>query len=102
MSEDKNEAEPLIGQAGVEAAQGYVPMPAVETPPDPELDIHTAVEELRASRRAEDPIDKPEYQRLDTGEKAPENETVSLERAASDLSAYHGQQAVERAKSISE
>ncbi len=102
MSEDKNEAEPLIVQAGVEAAQGYVPMPAAETPPDPELDIHTAVEELRASRPAEDPIDKPEYQRLDTGEKAPENETVSLERAASDLSAYHGQQAVERAKSISE
>ncbi|HWI67126.1 MAG TPA: hypothetical protein VNS88_01885, partial [Nitrospiraceae bacterium] len=67
-----------------------------------EIDIKTAVEELRASRPAEEPIEAIEYKRLENGEKAPENETVSLERAADDLTAYHSQQSVERAKSISE
>jgi hypothetical protein len=54
MSEDRNEAgqftEPLTGQAGVEAAQGYVPMPSDEPPEQPASDIDTEVARLRASR----------------------------------------------------
>jgi len=104
MSEDRNEqfAEPLVGREGVEAEFGYKRMPEDKPSAQAEIDIKTAVEELRASRPAEEPIEAIEYKRLENGEKAPENETVSLERAADDLTAYHSQQSVERAKSISE
>jgi hypothetical protein len=71
MSEDRNEAgqftEPLTGQAGVEAAQGYVPMPSDEPPEQPASDIDTEVARLRASRPPEEPIEKLEYLQLDTG-----------------------------------
>jgi hypothetical protein len=89
-------SEPLLGREGIEADLGYKPMPEPEDRPEPESDIKAEVERLQASRApADDPVVPIEYQRLDTGEKAPTNETVDLDRAAKDLSTYHGQQADE-------
>ena len=105
MSEDRNEAgqftEPLTGQAGVEAVHGYVPMPSAEPPEQPASDLDTEVARLRASRPAEEPLEKLQYLKLDTGEPAPENETLTIEKAADNLSNYRTQQHLEKAKSIS-
>jgi hypothetical protein len=102
MSDRNNEtgqfaaAEQQFGQAGVEHDAGFRPMPEPEDRPEPESDIKVEVERLQASRApADDPVVPIEYQRLDTGEKAPTNETVDLDRVAKDLSTYHGQQADE-------
>jgi hypothetical protein len=102
MSEDRAEngqftaAEPLTGQAGIEADLGYTRMPEDEAPPEAKSDIRAEVEKLQASRvPADDPVVPIEYARIATGEKIPLNETISLEKAATDLSTYHAQQAEE-------
>jgi hypothetical protein len=96
-------AEPLLGQEGIEADLGYVPMPEPEQDhPEPESDLRTEVERLQASRAPEaDPVVEIQYQRLDNGEKMPINQTVSLERAADDLGSWHAAQNEDRARSVS-
>jgi hypothetical protein len=102
MSEDRNEATATeLGREGVEAEFGYVRMPEQETPPESSTTLQAEIERRKASRQLEDPIEKIEYLQLDSGEKAPENETVTIERAAADLTAYHNQQIDNAAKSIS-
>lgn len=95
-------AEPLLtGNEGVLADAGYVPMDEPQDHPEAESDLKTEAARLAASRAPADPIVEVQYQRLDTGEKAPENETVSLDRAATDLGNWHAQQDEERARSVS-
>ena len=90
-----------LGGDTLAADLGYRKMPEPEERPEPESDIRAEAQRLAASRVPEDPIVPLEYQRNATGEKSPDNETVTLERAADDLKAYHGAQDVERARSVS-
>ena len=78
MSERDNDtgqftpAEPLTGQAGLEADLGFKPMPEDEAPPEPESDIRAEVEKLQASRVPEDdPIVPLEYKRISDGSPVP-------------------------------
>jgi hypothetical protein len=96
MSESRNEqgqfttAEPTTGQAAVEETQGYRPMPAPEKPEIKEQSLEEAVANQQASRAEELPQETVEiaYRRPD-GEISDPSETVSLERAATDLGKYH-------------
>jgi hypothetical protein len=92
--------EVLTGREGIEADLGYKPMPEPEDRPEQESSIREEAERLAASR-VPDPVVDLTYFKTDTGEPTDPTETVSLERAAKDLSAYHGQQDDERARSVS-
>jgi hypothetical protein len=93
-------AEPLTGQAGIEADMGFVPM--ADTPQDhPEApsDIMEEVKKLQASRVPEDdPVVEVQYL-TPAGERVDPNETVSLDRAATDLEKYHTAE-VERERKV--
>jgi hypothetical protein len=102
-------AEPLVGQAGVEADYGagieglpsYKPMEERPEEEPGELTIREAADLLAASRVPEDPVREVGYQDLTSGERVDPTETVKLERVAKDLSEYHGAQDEERARSVS-
>jgi hypothetical protein len=83
-------AEPLTGQAGIEADHGYVPMDdAPQDHPEAESDLRTEAARLAESRVPDDPIIDLGYRQTSDGEPTPAHKTVSLEKAASDLGTYH-------------
>jgi hypothetical protein len=90
--------EPTTGQAAVEEAQGFRAMSMPEAPPasnDGVVDdqIRLEAERLKSSRASTAETDITEIRYQDpTGEKMPENQTVSLDRAATDLGNYHAAQ----------
>jgi hypothetical protein len=86
-------AEPLTGQLGVEADAGFRPMPEATAKPESEVSTleteaaHLAID--RALRDEAAPQDE-ELSYLDaTGERIDPKETISLAKAASDISSYH-------------
>jgi hypothetical protein len=99
-------AEPLTGQAGVEADQGFRQMPETAPKDEPRAsDIETEAANLAISRVfSEEP--KPEDEQLGyfkpDGSPVDAAETIPLKRAASDLSSYHegkADQAIQTASS---
>jgi hypothetical protein len=84
-------AEPLLGQAGIEADLGYTQMPEPENRPEPESDIMAEVQRLQQSREQSDntEIIEVRYQNNATGEPLPTNQTVDLDRGQKDLANYH-------------
>lgn len=95
MSETRNEAgqftssEPLTGQLGVEADMGYTPMDGPQDHPESESDLRTEAAKLAESRVQADPLIDLGYRQTADGEPTPPNKTVSLEKAAADMSSYH-------------
>jgi hypothetical protein len=89
--------EPLTGQAGVEADQGYKPMVdwRPEEPSEPESSIKEEALKLAASRVPEDPVVPLKYQRINDGSDMPLDETITLDRAVKDVSEYHAAQVEE-------
>jgi hypothetical protein len=99
MSEERNdagqfvaEAEPKYGLEGVEAEQGYTKMPdptkeaddwSFEGPESEALEIWSAI-------NAEPDDQVQVYYQNPDGSKMDESLTVTPERAADDLTAYHG------------
>ena len=80
--------EQLYGREGIEASQGFVPMPEpVTDKPDPELEQAQAIERI-IDRDPPSPIIERAYQKTDgpdRGEHYPDQGTVSAERAAREL-----------------
>ncbi|UPJ31011.1 hypothetical protein [Bradyrhizobium sp. CW1] len=110
MSEDRNDAgqftpstDGLYGREAEEAAAGFKAMP-VTTAPEPsgddELSTREAADALSASRAAA-ADEVVGYQKTETGEGADPNETVSLQRAATDLATYRASKTDSAAISIS-
>ena len=88
-------AEPLFGQAGIEAEAGYTKMPEREREEAPdELSVREAAEELDRQHSA--PADATIRTYFDGNDFAGEHETVTLERAAKDLTEVHAEEAAER------
>lgn len=88
-------AEPLFGQAGIEQDAGYAPMPEREREETPdELSVREAAEELDRQHSA--PADATIRTYFDGNDFAGETETVTLERAAKDLTEVHAEEAAER------
>jgi len=112
MSEDRDEAtgqftpstDGLFGREAEEAAAGFRPMPLKAGPVEPEggeeLSARDAADELNA-KRGVDQGEEVFYQKTDTGERIPTDETVTAERAAADLAAYRNSKIESAAKSIS-
>lgn len=100
MSENRNEdgtftsAEPLVGQEGVEADQGFTRMPeAVEDRPEPTSDIMSEVKSLQAKREQSDTdIVDLAYRRPD-GEISPQNLTVPFDVAVKNIGDFHAAEA---------
>jgi hypothetical protein len=96
---DRNEAgqftsaEPLTGQLGVEADSGYTRMPETTPAPEPESsDLETETANLsidRVLRNEGAPVDEELGYMDPSGEKIDPKETISIDKAASDLSSYH-------------
>jgi hypothetical protein len=112
MSENRNDngtfapAEPLTGQLGVEADQGFRQMPETTPKHEPESsDLETEAANLSIDRVLRDeasPMDEELKYLTPTGETVDEKETIPLDRAAKDLSAYHeakAEQAIQTASS---
>jgi hypothetical protein len=99
MSENRNDdgtfapSELPVGQAAVEQAQGFRPMPT--EPRTTEATGSTIEEEVQRlkekSAAAEPPQDIIEVGYQKDGERVDPNETVSLDRASTDLGKYHGE-----------
>jgi hypothetical protein len=98
MNESRDESgqftspEPTTGIAAVEESQGYKSMPAPAEPEIAEQSIEEAVANQQAGRAAAEPsqdIIEVGYQK--DGERVDPNETVSLDRASTDLGKYHGE-----------
>jgi hypothetical protein len=90
MSESQND-EILTGREGIEATQGYSPMPAPgpsEAPP-PDLDLPSAVAERAAPEFA---VTDRRYVDLGDGSPRPDNETVELDRAVVDIGARRAEE----------
>ncbi len=94
-------AEPLFGKAREEADQGFKPM---VTAPDDDITFDNAKEagDILAMARQDmpDDVNPIEMQVTATGEKAPANETMSVEQAALALTAYRDGQNLDFAKSL--
>jgi hypothetical protein len=96
MSENRNAdgtfapAEPLVGQAGVEADLGYKSMATPAEPPIRESTIEEEAANLKAARLTEVPNEVVEvaYRKPD-GEIVDKAETVTIARATDDNIAYH-------------
>ncbi len=108
MDQDRNDAgefvsssaEPLTGLASEEARFGYTAMPE---PQLEEIEYATAREAADALAEQEQSEPTPIiYHDLQTGERADENETVTLERASRDLASHEALASDSRAASISQ
>lgn len=102
---DTGQFEVLYGQQASEAEAGYKPMPSaspVKSEPD-DLDFtpREASEILTAARGDEAPVIPVTYRDVQTGEPRDSNETVSLEQAAHDLTAWRQANEDSRAASVS-
>jgi hypothetical protein len=90
MSESQND-EILTGREGIEAAQGFTPMPAPgpsEAPP-PDLDLPGAIAERTAPEFA---VTDRRYVNLTDGEPRPDHEVIEIDRAVSDLGARRAEE----------
>jgi hypothetical protein len=74
--------EQKYGLEGVEASQGYSPMPLADAPPQEDLAIDATVENFVSTRDDPAPIVERAFFDVQTGEPRPSNETVSAEDAA--------------------
>jgi hypothetical protein len=95
--------EEKFGREGVEAAHGFTSMPENETDSFEPLDGI----EFKTPREAADflshagPDDLVEVKYIKDGEALPENETVTPERAARDLTAFHNANVKDASHSVS-
>jgi hypothetical protein len=96
-------AEPLTGQLGVEADHGFKPMPDPKRDDEPEEStIEAEAFRLALSREQAAAPEDAELQYLKPdGTKVDEKETISIEKASKDLSAYHAAIDENRAQSVS-
>jgi len=111
LSEDRDTqgrfAEPAFGQSGIEREAGYVPMPddPANRKEADELSTNEAAEDLAAGRETGVIIPREyldgEGKPLVDEDGKPTKETISLERAAHDLTALRNAEADDAAKSIS-
>jgi hypothetical protein len=79
MSEQQ---EQLYGREGIEASQGFTPMPLADAPPQEDLALDASVENFVATRDDPAPIVEREFRDVQSGQPRPSSETLSAEDAA--------------------
>jgi hypothetical protein len=80
-----SDEEQKYGLEGIEASQGFTPMPLADAPPQEDLALDASVENFVSTRDDPAPIVEREFRDVQTGEKRPETETVRAEDAARNL-----------------
>jgi hypothetical protein len=88
--------EQKYGLEGIEQAQGYEPMQMAVPDPDPEpaFDTDSALAKHLERPAPPEPVERT-YSDVQTGEATPDNQTVELKRAATDIASAREQERLE-------